>query len=77
MTPIPTKLFDVEYYFAIIDRFYALSIDFEMVGDKFFDLQRTAANVSEEEMDEIEQHPSYASCEKKLATISHILEKIK
>lgn len=77
MTPIPIKPFDVEYYFAIIDRFYALSIDFEMVGDKFFDLQRTAANITEEEMNEIERHSSYASCEKKLATIAHILEKIK
>jgi len=77
MTPEPTKPFDVEYYFAIIDRFYALSIDFEMVGDKFFALQQDAANITEAAMNEVEQHPAYASCEKKLATIAHILEKIK
>lgn len=77
MTPVPTQPFDVEYYFAIIDRFYALSLDFEMVGDKFFELQQAAANITEEEMDEVERHPAYASCEKKLAMIAHILEKIK
>lgn len=68
--------FDTEYYFKVIELFYDKAVEFDILYDKFFELQEQSKNLSEEEIIQIAHNLKFKTLESKLDKIQSIIEKL-
>ena len=69
--------FNTEHYMHIIQRLFETAVAFELLHDKFFELQDHTLRLSDEQLDAIAAHPDFATMEGKLEKIEAVITNLK
>jgi len=69
--------FDIEYYFKVIELFYDKAVEFDILYDKFFELQEKSKQLTTEQYKQIENNLRYKTLESKMDKLANIINKIK
>ena len=69
--------FNTEHYMHIIQRLFETAVAFELLHDKFFELQEHTPDLTDEQLDAIQAHPDFAAMEGKLEKIEAVIAHLK